>query len=307
MKQKRIMKRPFETDDCLRDDGFLESDRTTDPDKGDCCSFLICDGILNKTGYRVSCMGGTVWNYVLKVCDDPKYFPSCNPSDCNVPSRTTELCGALNSDQCCVHGRQPIYTAVSGSDSKYIVAGERKENQCPQGEVFNLEDCCCESIEPRIPLCSDETDNYHRVPGSDADVPSEDYCCYYAQCFANGTGYDKVKCMPPSVWNNDPDVKSCDLPVNVPECMQFFCGAETTDPPCEGVSGPGGSCCQAGVWYGAVPGSDGQQYMITQLPDGSDWSLDTSRVLCCSEDFEGNQLIFNDDPDSCCCELPTVP
>ncbi|CAH1781022.1 unnamed protein product, partial [Owenia fusiformis] len=55
----------------------------------DCCSFVVCDDAqLNKTGYVGKCMGGTVWNDVLVVCDDAKQVPDCDPLSCAVPKRT---------------------------------------------------------------------------------------------------------------------------------------------------------------------------------------------------------------------------
>ncbi|CAH1802110.1 unnamed protein product [Owenia fusiformis] len=262
---------------CITTQGYLSSDFTDDPE-ADCCSFIVCSAPhLNKTGFLGKCMGGTVWNTDLSVCDDPKYFPSCDPADCTVPVRTTALCGDLEDGTCCVGGREPVYTVLS--DNSYSLS-DGKPQFCPLGQVFSTSDCCCEFEYVVDPRC--ETELYIADPDNE--------CCGFLQCFANKTGTVAIECRPPSVWN---DVnKTCDLATNVMDCMNAYCGDEVTDLPCPPTLGED-QCCIAGIVYDVIDD-------ITYRDSGSD------RVNCCPvDDMSEVQLVFS--KDDCCCEVPDEP
>ncbi|CAH1802109.1 unnamed protein product [Owenia fusiformis] len=260
---------------CISSQGYLSG---ADFDEGDCCSFVVCNAAeLNKTGFLGKCMGGTAYNAELQVCDDPKYVPGCNPADCDVPKRTTAECPAdLPEGSCCVGGREPVYAALSANS---YALPDGTPQFCPAGQVFSTSDCCCEFEYEVVPEC---------VDGPYAANP-DDVCCSYLQCFANGTGYVVVQCMPPSVWN---DVnKTCDIAVNVMECMNEMCGVEMTDPPCPPSVGDD-QCCIAGITYDVI---DDTTYKIA--------GDDVEKTNCCPVDgMTDVQLVFN--KEDCCCEAP---
>ncbi|CAH1780778.1 unnamed protein product, partial [Owenia fusiformis] len=247
----------------------------------------VCNAArLNRTGFLGKCMGGTAWNNVLKSCDQPMYVPDCNPSvDCDVPSRTTGLCPSPQptATTCCVGqnvnrgepGFLPIFTS-GDAENEYSV-DDGPIQKCPLGQIFRVETCCCEFVYVQDTECADTTSFYFSNP--------EDPCCSFLQCWSNRTGYDVVKCMPPSVWN---DVnKTCDTTDNVIECSDAICGVEMTDPPCDENSAA--ACCRAGIYYDNVDGEP-TRYIIADGPDGP-----SDRFSTCPEDMNGVQLVFNGD------------
>ncbi|CAH1780967.1 unnamed protein product [Owenia fusiformis] len=279
-------------DECRNNLGYLNG-----ADFGeDCCSFVVCDSVrLNRTGFVGKCTGGTGWNDELKVCDDKIYLDNCDPAnDCDIPSRTTALCSAPQptATTCCLGqrigtgfpGYEPVYEM--GSDEfHYRRVGERGEGLCPKGMIFILDSCCCEEPETEpIAPCDDLSSFFF-------DNPNE-ACCSYVQCFVNRTAYVIESCMPPSVWNSVN--KTCDIRVNVPECANALCGPEMTDPPCDDPPSQG-DCCSNGNYFQAE--ADPIQYVIVGGPAASD------RLQLCPVDIDGNQLVFNNDPDTCACEI----
>ncbi|CAH1780839.1 unnamed protein product, partial [Owenia fusiformis] len=262
--------------------GYLPGE---DAEGGDCCSFIVCNAAnLNKTGYLGKCMGGTVWNNEQLTCDDPKQVAGCDPTTCTVPMRTTALCpDDLESGQCCIGGREPIYTQLS--DSTYTLGDG--EHSCPGGQLFNVEDCCCEAEFAAVPPCDDLDSLYFTLPDTDpSGLPNDimDKCCAFAQCWSNRTGYDLVPCMPPSVWNAE--AKACDIRANVMECMDINCGIEMTDPPCPGPEElEEGQCCMAGQVYSTF--EDKTMYMREPGP----LALGLLKIQCCPE-VDGVQMVF---------------
>ncbi|CAH1781005.1 unnamed protein product [Owenia fusiformis] len=260
----------------------------------DCCTFVVCDNArLNKTGFQGKCMGGTVWNQALLVCDDAKYVPDCDPTTCDVPKRTNAECAdpQPSGTTCCVgqnrengkNGYEPVFTAGS-SPENFIRGNDREEQSCPFGQVFVLESCCCEYEYAFVEPCTDTSGYYFANP--------EDGCCSYLQCWVNRTGFDVVPCMAPSVWNDDN--KTCDIVNNVMDCMGVDCGPEMTDAPCPDSFD--GDCCRNGLFY--TLGPDSTQYTIAGA-EGND----NDRLLCCPVNMAGEQMVFNADPDVCCCEV----
>ncbi|CAH1791013.1 unnamed protein product [Owenia fusiformis] len=266
---------------CITDQGYLSGDEAfPDDDEADCCSFVVCDAADgNKTGFLGKCMGGTVWNADLLVCDDPKYVDGCDPATCDVPKKTTALCGPLESNQCCVGGREPVFTLVDAFFSIYSVSTDGEPQFCPDIQVFNLEDCCCEYEYDEDEVCAEGPGFYYANP--------EDPCCSYLQCWSNKTGYDTVQCMPPSVWN---DVnKTCDIQTNVMACMNVICDTPMTDAPCPPADSlEDDQCCVNGLTYRMI---DNINYMLED---------EQQRANCCPVDMAGEQLNFS--LETCGCE-----
>ncbi|CAH1781462.1 unnamed protein product [Owenia fusiformis] len=281
--------------------GYLPGIEFNDDRGGDCCSFVVCDSAnLNKTGFLGKCMGGTVWNQIVISCDDPKQVkPKCEPTTCNIPVRTTEDCPSpLGGEQCCVGGRQPIYTRLSETRYRIDSISPNKFNECPPNEVFDIDSCCCERVYEDLPApCNDLSSFYHTLP-DEPGQPNDAMrtCCSFASCFLNRTGYALTPCMPPSVWNDR--VKSCDNVFNVPECMGIFCGDETTDPPCPDENDlPPDTCCIAGQTY-MYFSADLTMYMRTDGPGATFMT-----IQCCPE-VDGVQLEF--DRQQCICTDPVT-
>ncbi|CAH1782313.1 unnamed protein product [Owenia fusiformis] len=288
----------------------------------DCCSFVMCDAArLNKSGVVGQCMGGTVWNQDLTLCDDPKFVPDCDPKSCTVVKRTNAPCSdpQPSDTTCCIgqkpdqgfFGYEPVYTA--DGPNAYFKGDDRQSQTCPDSQLFNLDTCSCEYEFEPIAECAGEgeyfmnddpsTANFPVPANSDLELdqinPTEAECCSYLQCYPNRTGFYVQQCMPSTVWNDEK--KACDLPQNVMPCMNMLCGAEMTDPPCNGDGD--GLCCRAGLWYDV--GADATQYIISDAPGltGAEYNrIVNGRSLMCPRDMNGLQLVFNPDPDSCSCE-----
>ncbi|CAH1781238.1 unnamed protein product [Owenia fusiformis] len=287
---------------CVDENGYLPG-----IDNGlDCCAFVVCDAArLNKTGFQGACMGGTVWNNDLKVCDDPKYVPDCDPTTCVVPKRTgapcadaqpsgTTCCVGQNPDQG-INGYEPVFTA-GPSEGGYYVGSDvdiELESFCPFGQIFVLEDCCCEYEFVEDAICAEDPESFFFAN-------PDDPCCSFLQCWANRTGYDTLNCMGGSVYNAEN--QTCDTIYNVMDCMEAVCDNDFTDPPCDD-SGLG-DCCRAGTWFNAVADDPIQYEIVAGQGKGESSPSGVNRLSCCPVNMAGEQMEFNATPGICCCEVP---
>lgn len=278
---------------CLAANGFLAGVR-------DCCSFIQCNAAEgNNTGIERWCWALQWWDDELKTCRTSKSSGgNCIPEeDCAasiaakeaLPART-ECPSPAAADTCCVGqndtfpGYEPVVEFDPNDDSVYKYNNDASFQSCPPDMVFNPTDCCCE---------------YNFVPVAPCDGEGEFFedpdnaCCGFLRCWANRTGAEQHLCDPPSVWNQANS--TCDLVNNVPACADADCGVMATEPACEGDQG---ECCRLGLWYNVDP-TDDTRYFVINAPWGA-----ADEANCCPVDMDGFQLIFNSDPESCCCELP---
>ncbi|CAH1785344.1 unnamed protein product [Owenia fusiformis] len=118
-----------------------------------CCSYYQC--FANRTGsWERSCMGGTVWNDVIKACDSPQQVKGpCREAICTNETFVPATCPEnLPEDMCCQNGVR--YTLNQNDSSRYNFI--RADNTTDSGmcdrepKLFKIDTCSCASITEEV-------------------------------------------------------------------------------------------------------------------------------------------------------------
>ncbi|CAH1794112.1 unnamed protein product [Owenia fusiformis] len=114
---------------------------------GDCCHFVLCEEPrgTSERGWKFPCAVGTVWNPEKCACVLFELYPACDYDSCPVlPVYTPGVCPQdLNKEEeCCLVGTGQVYTAINATH--YYLGDEDLIQKCPDGQVFLVDDCCCE-------------------------------------------------------------------------------------------------------------------------------------------------------------------
>ncbi|CAH1794519.1 unnamed protein product, partial [Owenia fusiformis] len=118
-----------------------------------CCHFIKCD-LNQNVGWKFPCLGKTVWNSQLCSCVPEKTYRSCDRSQCptiSLPGTTAPCPIDLGSDECCLKGTGQIFRGDESNSSVYYYQGELDFQICPEGQIFELDSCCCEGPVGGIP------------------------------------------------------------------------------------------------------------------------------------------------------------
>ncbi|CAH1785342.1 unnamed protein product [Owenia fusiformis] len=129
----------------------------------DCCTYHQC--YPNRTSYFDGICVGSVWNQKILNCDNPTFVEGCENAEC-LTKMTEAVCPLeLDTDQCCSSG--VVYTkdrsGILGGSTFFIgeidfddltkLLFEQNIGACDEGQVFDLECCCCFGIPAFAPEC----------------------------------------------------------------------------------------------------------------------------------------------------------
>ncbi|CAH1794113.1 unnamed protein product [Owenia fusiformis] len=115
----------------------------------DCCHFVLCEEPrgMSDRGWVFECAYGTVWNPTACACVLPEQNPYCDITACPTSiKRTTKPCPPVDTinatEQCCLESNGIVFTSVNATS--YYKDNETEIQSCPIGQVFLVDDCCCE-------------------------------------------------------------------------------------------------------------------------------------------------------------------
>ncbi|CAH1783066.1 unnamed protein product, partial [Owenia fusiformis] len=125
--------------------GFFEYD-TGDLDV-DCCRYMQCDTLSEEGKYATiqKCMYPLVWNIDKCSCDYRHLVGGCEntPDSCYDPLPTVTPCpDDLQENECCLE-LTGLSFIRNENGTGYKVKGDKYEQLCPTGELFDLEKCIC--------------------------------------------------------------------------------------------------------------------------------------------------------------------